>query len=124
MARAKTSPEAIRNRLAIAKRMVELRTELFGVRGGAAMARRLGLPLRTWYNYEEGTAIPAEVILRIIELTSVEPAWLLYEKGPKYRLTRPEEVDSGRPPVRDACAATVAGNGTARKRRPGLKVPF
>jgi hypothetical protein len=122
MARKKTSTEAISNRLAIAKRVSELRTELFGARGKAAMARRLGLPLRTWYNYEEGTTIPAEVILSIIDVTSVEPTWLLDERGPKYRLTMPEEADLGRPPVLDASAATGAGNVTARKPGPGLKV--
>jgi hypothetical protein len=87
MARAKTPAAAVATRLALAERMTALRMELFGERGGAAMARHLGLPLRTWYNYEEGTAIPAEIILRVIEMTSVETDWLLYGKGPKYRLT-------------------------------------
>ena len=68
------------------------------------MARRLGLPLRTWHSYEEGTAIPADVVLRIIELTSVEPGWLLYGTGPKYRLTRPEECDERRPRKQEVCA--------------------
>jgi hypothetical protein len=58
--------------------MTALRKDMFGERGRAKMARRLGLPVRTWYNYEEGTVIPAEVVLRVIELTSVEPEWLLY----------------------------------------------
>jgi hypothetical protein len=93
MARGKTSPDGIRNRLAIAKRMSSLRAEMFGERGRATMARRLGLPLRTWYNYEKGTAIPAEVVLSVIELTSVEPAWLLRERGPKYNSQRSEESD-------------------------------
>ena len=49
------------------------------------MARRLEIPVRTWYNYEGGVTVPAEVVLRIIELTSVEPVWLLHGKGPKFR---------------------------------------
>jgi hypothetical protein len=49
------------------------------------MARRLGIPVRTWYNYEGGVTVPAEVVLRIIELTSVEPVWLLHGRGPKFR---------------------------------------
>jgi hypothetical protein len=49
------------------------------------MARRLGIPVRTWYNYEGGVTVPAEVVLRIIELTSVEPTWLLHGTGPKFR---------------------------------------
>jgi hypothetical protein len=77
--------------------MSELRTEMFGERGGATMARRLGLPLRTWYNYEVGTAIPAEVVLRVIEMTSVESDWLLNGNEPKYRLTTPEKGDERRP---------------------------
>jgi hypothetical protein len=104
MARAKTPSQAVRVRAALAGRIVALRSELFGERGGAEMARRLGLPLRTWYNYEAGTAIPAEVVLRIIELTAVEPGWLLYGRGPKYRRTRPEEGDQAHPPTRAACA--------------------
>ena len=61
MARLKIPSEAVRARFALAGRIAALRSEMFGERGGAEMARRLGLPLRTWYNYEEGTAIPAEV---------------------------------------------------------------
>jgi hypothetical protein len=54
------------------------------------MARRLGIPVRTWYNYEGGVTVPAEVILKIIELTSVEASWLLHGDGPKFRTTRGE----------------------------------
>ncbi len=49
------------------------------------MARRLGLPIRTWYNYESGVTVPAEVLLRFMELTSVEPLWLLHGRGSKFR---------------------------------------
>ena len=104
MARVKISSKAARVRFALAGRIVALRAEMFGERGRAEMARRLGLPLRTWYNYEEGTAIPAQVVLSIIELTSVEPGWLLYGTGPKYRLTRPEECEQRRPRTQEACA--------------------
>jgi hypothetical protein len=104
MARAKTPSETVRVRAALAGRIVALRSELFGQRGGAEMARHLGLPLRTWYNYEAGTAIPAEVVLRIIELTAVEPGWLLHGRGPKYCRARPKDGDQARPPTREACA--------------------
>ena len=54
----------------------------------------LGIPVRTWYNYENGVTVPAEIILRIVELTAVEPVWLLRGEGPKFRAdqsaTRPE----------------------------------
>jgi hypothetical protein len=81
---------------------------MFGERGGAEMARRLGLPLRTWYNYEEGTAIPAEVILTIMELTSAEPRWLLYGTDPKYRPKRAEKCDERSPIKLEVCALLKA----------------
>jgi hypothetical protein len=85
MARRKTLPESLRAKLALAERLAILRTELFGERGGPEMARRLGIPVRTWYNYEGGVTVPAEVALKIIELTGVEPGWLLHGKGSKFR---------------------------------------
>ncbi len=85
MARRKTLPESLRAKLALAERLSSLRLELFGDRGGPEMARRLEIPVRTWYNYEGGVTVPAEVVLRIIELTAVEPGWLLHGKGPKFR---------------------------------------
>ena len=85
MARRKTLPESLRAKLTLAERLSSLRLELFGDRGGPEMARRLGIPVRTWYNYEGGGTVPAEVVLKIIELTSVEPTWLLHGKGPKFR---------------------------------------
>src|SRR5208337_556658 len=85
MARRKTLPDSLSAKLALAGRLSNLRMELFGDRGGPEMARRLGIPVRTWYNYEGGVTVPAEVVLKIIELTSVEPVWLLNGKGPKFR---------------------------------------
>jgi len=85
MARRKTLPESVRAKQALAERLGALRLELFGDRGGPEMARRLAIPVRTWYNYEGGVTVPAEVVLKIIELTSVEPSWLLHGKGPKFR---------------------------------------
>jgi phage repressor protein C with HTH and peptisase S24 domain len=63
------------------------------------MARRLGIPVRTWYNYEGGVTVPAEVILKIIELTTVEPVWLLHGEGPKFRTTQPDRRETGRSPA-------------------------
>jgi hypothetical protein len=59
------------------------------------MARRLGIPVRTWYNYEGGVTVPAEVILKIIELTSVEAVWLLHGEGPKFRNSKTERITTG-----------------------------
>src|SRR6188474_1420843 len=85
MARRKTPPDSVLAKYTLAERLRQLRAELFGDRGGPGLARRLGIPIRTWYNYEAGVTVPAEVVLKIIELTSVEPMWLLHGKGPKFR---------------------------------------
>ena len=98
MARRKTLPESVRAKLALAERLAALRSELYGDRGGPEMARRLGIPVRTWYNYEGGVTVPAEVILKIIELTSVEAVWLLHGEGPKFRSARPERIVAGESP--------------------------
>ena len=95
MARRKTLPESVRAKLALAERLAALRCELYGDRGGPEMARRLGIPVRTWYNYEGGVTVPAEVILKTIELTSVEAGWLLHGEGPKFRNARPERSLAG-----------------------------
>lgn len=85
MARCKNSPESLKTKTELAERLREVRTEQFGERGGPELSRRLGLPVRTWYNYEVGVTVPAEVLLRFIELTGVESRWLLHGEGPKYR---------------------------------------
>jgi len=93
MARRKTLPDSVQAKYALAERLRMLRAELYGERGGPELSRRLGLPIRTWYNYESGVTVPAEVVLRIIELTSVEPIWLLHGQGPKFRANRPDRPD-------------------------------
>jgi SOS-response transcriptional repressor LexA len=90
MARRKNAPESVKVKHGLAERLRELRTKLFGERGGPDLARRLGIPVRTWYNYETGVTVPAEIILSIVELTSVEPIWLLRGEGPKFREKRPD----------------------------------
>jgi phage repressor protein C with HTH and peptisase S24 domain len=99
MARRKTLPESVRAKLALAERLTALRSELFGDRGGPEMARRLGIPVRTWYNYEGGVTVPAEVVLKIIELTAVEASWLLHGEGPKFRHVRTDRRDPGKSPA-------------------------
>jgi hypothetical protein len=84
----------VQAKYALAERLRALRAELYGDRGGPELSRRLGLPIRTWYNYESGVTVPAEVVLKIIELTSVEPMWLLHGQGPKFRSLRPGRADT------------------------------
>jgi transcriptional regulator with XRE-family HTH domain len=92
MARRKTQPDAVRTKYDLAERLRVIRTELYGERGGPELARRLGVPIRTWYNYESGVTVPSEVLLRLIELTSVEPAWLLHGSEPRYRVVTNEDA--------------------------------
>jgi hypothetical protein len=63
----------------------EIRQELFGQHSGPELARRLCLPARTWYHYETGVTVPAEVLLRFLEQNGVSPTWLLTGQGPRYR---------------------------------------
>ena len=58
--------------------------ERFGEGGGPLLAEALGLPERTWQNYESGVTIPAPVILRFIELTGANPRWLRTGAGGRY----------------------------------------
>jgi hypothetical protein len=68
----------------LAQRVREVREDLYGEYGAQFLADALGLPLGTWANYEHGVIIPAEVILKLIDLTGVNPSWLLTGQEPKY----------------------------------------
>ena len=70
--------------IALARRVREVRLELYGEPGEPILAEDLGLPVRTWRNYESGAVIPATVILRLIEITGVNPGWLLTGRGDRY----------------------------------------
>lgn len=74
--------QAIKNDLA--RRIREVRRELYGDHGGPMLADALNLPFRTWHSYEEGSSIPAHSILRFIEVTDAHPHWLLTGEGDKY----------------------------------------
>ena len=68
----------------LASRVREVRENLYGANGGPLLAEALRLPYRTWTNYESGCTIPAQVILRFIEITRADPHWLLTGEGEKY----------------------------------------
>lgn len=68
----------------LADRIREVREDLYGEYGAQFFADALGLPLRTWANYEQGVIIPAVVILKLIDMAGVSPQWLLTGQGPKY----------------------------------------
>ena len=84
------SPDRVRGRKEestsrVIGRIVEVRRDLFGDEGIPAIAEALHLPHRTWMNYEKGVVMPAPVLLCFLDLTSVEPRWLLTGRGPKYQ---------------------------------------
>src|SRR5262245_26380462 len=91
MARKKNPPESVRLKSQLAERLRSIRIELYGDRGGPELARQLEIPNRTWYNYEIGVTVPAEILLRFLEVTSVEPHWLLHGEGAKFRTRPPDE---------------------------------
>jgi hypothetical protein len=74
-----------RLKAAVGHRLSEVRQEIFGPAGAPLLAITLGLPLRTWLNYEAGVTIPGEVLLRFIETSRIDAHWLLTGEGPKYR---------------------------------------
>jgi hypothetical protein len=84
----------------LANRVALIRVERFGEDGIPRLAAELWMPARTWEHFEAGATIPAVVILGLIELTDVEPRWLLTGEGERYRV-RPEEAVRG----------TAAGSG-------------
>jgi hypothetical protein len=72
-------------KLDLACRVRIIREELFGENGGPLLAQEVGVSFRAWMNYEDGCTIPAQVILRFIEVTDANPHWLLTGEGSSYR---------------------------------------
>jgi hypothetical protein len=70
----------IRNEV-LARRLREVRLEMYGEHGGPLLAEALGLSVRTWANYESGVTIPGPRLLLFIKVTGVEPHWLLTGEG-------------------------------------------
>jgi hypothetical protein len=70
--------------LSLARRIREIRIELFGEHGGPLLARALRIPFRTWFAYEAGRTIPAKDMLRFLILTHADPHWLLTGEGDRY----------------------------------------
>jgi hypothetical protein len=87
-----------RLKIAIADRLREVRHERFGPAGVSVLATALGLPVRTWLNYEEGVTIPGQVLLRFMAATDVDAHWLLTGEGRKYRDS--DEMASDRVSIR------------------------
>ena len=106
MARKKTPSEVERAKGALALRLREIRADLYGEKGATEMALALGVPVRSWYNYERGVTVPADVLLRFIDHTGVEPTWLLHGRGERYR-GRPAAADDRPTGARDPADALM-----------------
>lgn len=81
--RARRRDEASASR--VSARLAEVRRDLFGDEGIPAIAEALRLPHQTWMNFEKGVVMPATTLLCFLDLTSVDPHWLLTGRGPKYQ---------------------------------------
>jgi len=71
-------------KVGLAERIRAIRVELYGEHGGPLLAEAMGIPFRTLHNYETGCTIPAQAILRLIELTGAHPHWLLTGSGERF----------------------------------------
>ncbi|AGA25585.1 helix-turn-helix domain-containing protein [Singulisphaera acidiphila] len=74
----------------LARRIREIREAFDSEDDGECLAESLGLPARTWWNYEAGCTMPATVLLELIELTRAHPHWLLTGEGDPYMTCRAE----------------------------------
>jgi hypothetical protein len=73
-----------RHRAELSERLREIRTDLYGEYGSQFLADALEIPLETWLNYESGVVMPAEIVLQLIAIASVNPYWLLTGQGEMY----------------------------------------
>jgi hypothetical protein len=70
----------------LGSRLRMIREEVYGTNGVADLAEDLGIAIQSWKNYEEiGELAPAQILLHFIELTGVDPLWLLSGKGDRFR---------------------------------------
>jgi hypothetical protein len=69
----------------LARRVRDIRGELYGEHGVSLLAMELGLPVGTWLNCAAGVSVPATVIPRFIEVTGAAPHRLLTGEGEELR---------------------------------------
>jgi hypothetical protein len=74
------SREGTAQRIELIERVRAVRLERFGS-DIDLLATALGIPARTWTNYEAGVVMPAEVMLGFLALTGASPEWLLTGRG-------------------------------------------
>jgi hypothetical protein len=78
------------DRIGFSSRLSQVRCEVFGEDGIPQLAQNLGIPPRTWVNFESGVIVPDMILLGFLCLTGVSPRWLLTGEGELYStLARP-----------------------------------
>jgi hypothetical protein len=70
--------------VSLALRLQAVRQELYGDRGIPELAEAVGVPARTWANYEAGVVVPGTTLVRFLAITRTRPEWLLTGKGTRY----------------------------------------
>jgi hypothetical protein len=68
----------------LGRRVREIRMALYGENGGPLLAEALDVSFPSLHDFENGCTIPAESLLRFIELTGAHPHWLLTGDGERF----------------------------------------
>jgi hypothetical protein len=66
------------------ERLREIRLDRFGEHGIRTLSEAMEISAQTWENFEVGVQIPGWAILRFIEISGVDPHWLLTGEGERY----------------------------------------
>ena len=114
MSNTRDSRSRARAKQELGERLRQVRMELFGEHGGPELARLLGIPPRTWSHSESGVTIPGEVLLDLLDLTCVEPRWLLRGEGAMFRSPPEDEALVSCPPRALTGAGLTRGEGVSR----------
>jgi hypothetical protein len=75
----------------LAHRLKLTRIDRYGEDGARQLASQLGIPVETWFNYERGVTMPAEILLKFIDLTCVNPHWLAMGQGDQFLSDQPSQ---------------------------------
>jgi hypothetical protein len=86
----------------LSERIRDVRMDLFGEYGGPILAGRLRIQPRTLARMEAGGPVAGVLILKLIEVTGVNPHWLLCGDGEKFGHSALSRVDGGRQRPRSA----------------------
>ena len=113
------------DRLELAARIREVRSDLYGEHGAPLLADDLGIPAQTWTHYESGVTVPGTIVLALIAMTRVNPGWLLHGDGEKYgKRANPASRAPGHEGKVPLCQSSIGSRiqgGPAQFRRRGGK---